>query len=55
MMYKNLTGQPRGGAGRCTARLDFSSRATAEADLARTHALDEAREAEDAGIRLTLP
>lgn len=42
-------------ARRYTARVDFSSRATAEADLARTHALDDAREAEDAGIRLTLP
>lgn len=42
-------------ARRYTARVDFSTRATAEADLARTHALDDAREAEDAGIRLTLP
>jgi hypothetical protein len=42
-------------ARRYTARVDFSSRATAEADLTRTHALDDAREAEDAGIRLALP
>lgn len=42
-------------ARRYTARVDFSSRAAAEADLARTHALDDAREAEDAGVRLTLP
>lgn len=42
-------------ARRYTARVDFSTRATAEADLTRTHALDDAREAEDAGIRLTLP
>lgn len=42
-------------ARRYTARIDFSSRVTAEADLARTHALDDAHEAEDAGIRLTLP
>lgn len=38
-----------------TARVDFGSRATAEADLERTHALRDAREAEDAGIRLVLP
>jgi len=42
-------------ARRYTARVDFSSRATAEVDLARTHALDDAHAAEDAGIRLTLP
>jgi hypothetical protein len=42
-------------ARRYTARIDFSTRETAEADLSRTHALDDAREAEDAGIRLTLP
>jgi hypothetical protein len=42
-------------ARRYAARVDFSTRSTAEADLARTHALDDAREAEDAGIRLTLP
>jgi Fic family protein len=42
-------------ARRYTARVDFTSRATAEADLSRTHAFDDARDAEDAGIRLTLP
>jgi hypothetical protein len=42
-------------ARRWTARVDFSSRETAEADLNRTHALRDAREAEDTGIRLTLP
>jgi Fic family protein len=38
-----------------TARVDWSSRDTAEADLARTNALRDAREAEDAGVRLQLP
>lgn len=42
-------------ARRYTARIDFSTRATAEADLTRTHAFDDAREAEEAGIRLELP
>lgn len=42
-------------ARRWTARVDFTSRASAEADLQRTHALREAREAEEAGVRLTLP
>jgi Fic/DOC family len=42
-------------ARRWTARVDFSDRRTAEADLARTSALRDAREAEDAGIRLQLP
>lgn len=42
-------------ARRWTSRVDFTSRATAEADLERTHALRDAREAEDAGIRLVLP
>jgi Fic family protein len=42
-------------ARRWTARVDFTSRETAEADLHRTHALRDAREAEDTGIRLTLP
>lgn len=37
------------------ARVDFSSRATAERDLTRTNALREPNEAEDAGVRLTLP
>lgn len=38
-----------------TARVDFTSRWTAEGDLERTHALRDAMTAEDAGIRLTLP
>jgi hypothetical protein len=42
-------------ARRWTARVDFTDRETAEADLNRTHALRDAREAEDAGVRLTLP
>ena len=42
-------------AQRYTARIDFSSRITAERDLARTNALLNADEAEDNGIRLTLP
>lgn len=42
-------------ARRYTARIDFTSRATAEADLSRTHAFDDARNAEEAGVRLTLP
>lgn len=42
-------------ARRWTARINFSNRATAEADLERTNALRDAREAEDAGIRLTMP
>lgn len=42
-------------ARRWTARVDWSSRQTAEADLHRTHALRDAREAEEAGLRLVLP
>ncbi|WP_293774268.1 Fic family protein [Sporichthya sp.] len=42
-------------ARRWTARTDWSTRACAETDLARTHALRDAREAEKAGVRLTLP
>jgi len=42
-------------AQRWTARVDWSTRTTAEADLLRTHALRDAREAEEAGVRLTLP
>jgi hypothetical protein len=42
-------------AQRYTARIDFSSRIVAERDLARTNALLDAGEAEDNGIRLTLP
>jgi hypothetical protein len=42
-------------AQRYTARIDFSSRAAAEADLARTNALLDPDEADDNGLRLTLP
>lgn len=42
-------------ARRWTARVNFSTRSSAEADLVATNALRDAREAEDAGIRLTLP
>lgn len=42
-------------ARRWTARVDFSDRRTAESDFERTHALRDAREAEDAGVRLVLP
>lgn len=42
-------------ARRWTARVDFTSRGSAEADLTRTSALRDAHEAEDAGVRLTLP
>jgi hypothetical protein len=42
-------------ARRYAARIDFTSRVTAEADLARTNAFRDDREAEEAGIRLTLP
>lgn len=38
-----------------TARVDFSSRRSAEEDLARTNALRDPAEAEAAGVRLTLP
>lgn len=38
-----------------TAAIDFSSRASAEADLARTNALRDPREADAYGIRLTRP
>ena len=38
-----------------TARLDWTDRPTAEAELTRTHALRAGREAEDAGVRLLLP
>ncbi len=40
---------------RWTAQIDFSTRQTAEADLVKTNALRDANEAEDVGIRLTLP
>lgn len=42
-------------AQRYTARIDFSSRATAEADLAQTNALRDANEADLAGVRLRMP
>jgi hypothetical protein len=42
-------------AQRYTAQVDFTSRESAEADLARTHALREPNEADDVGIRLQLP
>lgn len=42
-------------ARRYSAQVDFTSRETAEADLARTHALRDAGDAEQAGIRLVLP
>lgn len=42
-------------AQRYTARLDLSTRATAERDLAATNALRDPNEAEDYGIRLVLP
>lgn len=38
-----------------TARVDFSSRDTAEDALTRTNALRDASEADDAGVRLQLP
>jgi Fic family protein len=38
-----------------TARVDFSDRATAEADLERTNAFLDAQQAEADGIRLSLP
>jgi hypothetical protein len=42
-------------ARRYTARVDFSSRNSAEADLTRTHALLDSVEAERDGLRLQLP
>lgn len=42
-------------ARRWTARIDFANRAVAEADFERTHALRDAKEAEDAGVRLIMP
>ncbi len=42
-------------AQRYTARIDFSTRSTAEADLARTNALRDANEADLIGIRLRMP
>jgi len=40
---------------RWTGQVDFTNRETAEADLTRTNALRDPNEAEDVGIRLTLP
>jgi hypothetical protein len=42
-------------ARRYTARIDFTDRATAEADLERTNAFRDPTEADAAGIRLVLP
>jgi Fic family protein len=42
-------------ARRYTARIDFSARAPAEADLHRTNAFHDAADAESRGVRLTLP
>jgi len=42
-------------AWRWTARIDFSSRETAEHDLARTNALRDPAEAESYGVRLVMP
>jgi hypothetical protein len=42
-------------AQRYTARIDFSSRQTAEAQLRATNAFRDPREADDLGIRLVLP
>lgn len=51
-----LTRAVRRGTLRRLARGIYTSdRASAEADLARTHAFDDAIEAEAAGVRLTLP
>ncbi len=42
-------------AQRYTARIDFSTRAKAEADLARTNALRDPNEADAVGVRLQMP
>jgi Fic/DOC family len=42
-------------AQRYTARIDFTTMATAEADLTRTNAMRDPYEAEQAGVRLVLP
>lgn len=42
-------------AQRYTARIDFSSRVSAERDLERTHAFRDPNEADDYGIRLVMP
>jgi hypothetical protein len=42
-------------ARRYTAQVDFSSRQSAEADFDQTNALRDSTEAENAGLRLTLP
>lgn len=42
-------------ARRWTARIDFTSRVSADSDLTRTHALRDATDAEGAGVRLVMP
>ena len=42
-------------AQRYTARIDFSSRQSAEADLSRTNALRDPTEADEVGVRLRMP
>jgi hypothetical protein len=42
-------------AQRWSGRINFSDRPAAEGDLARTNALLESADAEDRGLRLTLP
>ena len=42
-------------AQRYTARIDFSTRESADADLVRTSAFRDSTEAEDVGLRLVLP
>ena len=42
-------------AQRFTARIDFTSRETAETQLRATNAFRDAREADDLGIRLVMP
>ena len=42
-------------AQRCSARIDFSTRESAEADLVPTNAFRDSTEAEDVGLRLLLP
>lgn len=42
-------------AQRFTARIDFTSRETAETQLPATNAFRDAREADDLGIRLVMP
>lgn len=42
-------------AQRYTARIDFTTRQSAEADLVRTNALRDPNDADDAGVRLMMP